>query len=125
VTFLLYIHLIAATVWVGGLIVMAGLVPTIRANTDDRAVIQAVARRFGLISWTALAVLVLTGTSMVVIGFNLSMALTTKIGLVLISASLAAWHTVSASNQPPRTRGVIQAVILVLGLVIVWIAINL
>jgi hypothetical protein len=32
---------------------------------------------------------------------------------------------VSASTQPPRTRGVIQAVILVLGLVIVWIAINL
>jgi uncharacterized membrane protein len=125
VTFLLYVHLIAATVWVGGLIVMAGLVPTIRANTGDRAVIQAVARRFGLISWTALAVLVLTGTSMVVIGFNLSTALTTKIGLVLISASLAAWHTVSASNQTPRTRGVIQAVILVLGLVIVWIAINL
>jgi putative copper export protein len=125
VTFLLYVHLIAATVWVGGLIVMAGLVPTIRANTGDRAVIQAVARRFGLISWTALAVLVLTGTAMVVIGFNLSTALTTKIGLVLISASLAAWHTVSASNQAPRTRGVIQAVILVLGLVIVWIAINL
>lgn len=124
-TVLVYIHLIAATVWVGGLIVMAGLIPAIRATTDDRGVIQAVAKRFGLISWTALGVLVVTGTSMLVIGFNLSMALTTKIGLVLVSAALAAWHTVSASSQTARTRGMIQGAILVLGLVIVWIAINL
>jgi putative copper export protein len=125
VTVLLYVHLIAATVWVGGLIVMAGLVPSIRASTDDRTVIQNVAKRFGLISWTALTVLVLTGMSMVLIGFNLSTALTTKIGLVLVSAVLAAWHTVSASSQTPRTRGLIQAMILVLGLIIVGIAINL
>jgi uncharacterized membrane protein len=103
---------------------MAGLVPTIRSTTDDRTVMQAVAKRFGLISWTALTVLVLTGMSMVLIGFNLSTALTTKIGLVLVSAVLAAWHTVSAS-QSPRTRGLIQAMILVLGLIIVGIAINL
>lgn len=124
-TYLLYIHLVAATVWVGGLIVMAGLVPAVRKATDDRTVIQAIAQRFGVISWTALAVLVVTGITMVMIGFNLSTTLTTKIGLVIVSATLAAWHTVSARHQTPRTRGMIQATILVLALVILGLAINL
>ncbi|MEX1038770.1 MAG: hypothetical protein WDZ96_07950 [Acidimicrobiia bacterium] len=124
-TYLLYIHLVAATVWVGGLILMAGIVPAVRNATDDRTVIQAVAKRFGVISWTALAVLVVTGITMIMIGFNLSTTLTTKIGLVIVSAALAAWHTVSARHQTPRTRGLIQATILVLALVILGLAINL
>ncbi len=40
---------------------MGGLVPAVRKATDDRAVIQAMARRFGVISWIALGVLVVTG----------------------------------------------------------------
>lgn len=124
-TYLLYIHLLAATVWVGGLIVMAGLVPAVRRVTDDRTVLQAMARRFGVISWIALGTLVLTGTTMLLIGFNLSTTLTTKLGLVFASAALAAWHTVSARHQSPRARGIIQATILLLALVIVALAINL
>lgn len=124
-TYLLYIHVLAATVWVGGLIVMASLVPAVRRVTDDRTVLQAMARRFGAISWIALGLLVLTGTTMLLIGFNLSTTLTTKIGLVFASAALAAWHTVSARHQTPRRRGMIQATILLLALVIVALAINL
>ena len=124
-TYLLYIHVLSATVWVGGLIVMAGLVPAVRRVTDDRTVLQAMARRFGAISWIALGILVLSGTTMLLIGFNLSTTLTAKIGLVFASAALAAWHTVSARHQTPRTRGMIQATILLLALVIVALAINL
>ena len=124
-TYLLYIHVVAATVWVGGLIVMAGLVPAVRNVTDDRNVLRAITQRFGVLSWSALGILVITGTAMLLIGFDLTTTLTTKIGLVFVSAALAAWHVVSARHQTPRRRGMIQASILLLALVIVGLAINL
>jgi uncharacterized membrane protein len=124
-TYLLYIHVVAATVWVGGLIVMAGLVPAVRNVTEDRTVIRAIAQRFGVLSWTALGLLMLTGIAMLLIGFDLTTTLTTKIGLVFVAAALAAWHIVSARHQTPRRRGMVQATILLLALVIVGLAINL
>ncbi len=55
----LSIHVIAASVWVGGQLVLAGLVPTIRElGTDAPA---RVARAFGRIAWPALGLTVLTG----------------------------------------------------------------
>ncbi|MFV1960287.1 MAG: hypothetical protein ACC658_00505 [Acidimicrobiia bacterium] len=122
--FIFYVHLLSATVWVGGLIVLGGLVPAVRKATDDRAVIRAMANRFGVMSWTALGLLVLTGTLMV---FDRAWTgtLITKIGLVILSALLAAWHTVAAKDQSPAVRGAIQGVILILALVIVWLAIAL
>ena len=124
-TYLLYIHVVAATVWVGGLIVMAGLVPAVRNVTEDRTVIRAIAQRFGVLSWTALGLLMLTGIAMLLIGLDLTTTLTTKIGLVFVAAALAAWHIVSARHQTPRRRGMVQATILLLALVIVGLAINL
>ena len=56
----LSLHITAATVWVGGQIVLAGLVPTLRREAD-RAVVQAVARRFAVLAWPAFVVLVATG----------------------------------------------------------------
>jgi uncharacterized membrane protein len=124
-TYLLYIHVVAATVWVGGLIVMAALVPAVREVTDDHTVIRAIAQRFGVLSWTARGLLVITGTAMLLIGVDPSTTMTIKIGLVFASAALAAWHMVSARHQTPRKRGMIQASILLLALVIVGLAINL
>jgi len=119
--FIFYIHLLSATVWVGGLVVLAGLVPAVRKTTDDRSVIQAIAKRFGVMSWTALGLLVLTGTSMV---FDRvwTGTLIAKIGLVMLSALLAVWHTMAAREQSPAVRGAIQGVILILALVILWLA---
>ena len=119
--FVFYIHLLSATVWVGGLIVLGGLVPAVRKTTDDRSVIQAIARRFGVMSWTALGLLVLTGTLMV---FDRvwTGTLIAKIGLVMLSALLAVWHTMAAREQSPAVRGAIQGVILILALVILWLA---
>lgn len=122
---LLYLHVIAATIWVGGLIVIGSLVPAVRTATPDRAVLRAMARRFGMVSWAALAVLVVTGPWMVAIGFNWSTTLTWKVSLVVASAILAFWHSVAAKNQTPATRGLIQATLLLLALVIVGLAINI
>ena len=55
----LFIHVLAATVWVGGQIVMVGLVPLARSISADAP--RLLARRFGLLSWPALAILTFTG----------------------------------------------------------------
>lgn len=117
-----YLHLIGATVWVGGLITLGALVPAVRRTTEDREVVRAMARRFGVISWTALGLQVATGLWMAMDRFPWSAALNWKVGLVLVSAMLAAWHTTMARDQSPALRGAIQGAILLLALVIVALA---
>jgi putative copper export protein len=58
-TLRLFLHVLAATVWVGGQLTLAGLVPTLRALGPDAA--RTVARRFNRIAWPAFAVLFVTG----------------------------------------------------------------
>jgi putative copper export protein len=55
----LSLHVLAATVWVGGQFTLAGLVPGLRDLGED--VPRTVARRFNRIAWPAFAVLVATG----------------------------------------------------------------
>ena len=55
----LSLHVLAATVWVGGQLTLAGLVPGLRALGDD--VPRTVARRFNRIAWPAYGVLLATG----------------------------------------------------------------
>lgn len=121
---LLYLHILGAAVWVGGLIVVGALVPVIRDATRGSEVVRAVARRFGVVSWIALAVQVTTG-SLMLFDRVWSTTLTVKIGLVIVSAILAAWHSLFARQQTPAVRGGIQGMILLLALVIVWLAIQL
>lgn len=54
-----FLHVAAATVWVGGQITLAGLVPGLRALAPDAP--RTVARRFNRIAWPAYVVLVVTG----------------------------------------------------------------
>lgn len=58
-TIRLFVHVLAATVWVGGQLTLAGLVPGLRRLSPDAP--RAVARRFNLIAWPAFLVLVVTG----------------------------------------------------------------
>lgn len=55
----LFIHIFSATIWVGGQMTLAGLVPTLRAISDDAP--RKVARRFNQIAWPAFFVLTFTG----------------------------------------------------------------
>src|SRR5436190_6107382 len=55
----LFLHVLAATVWVGGQLTLAGLVPGLRAISPDAP--RTVARRFNRIAWPAFGVLVATG----------------------------------------------------------------
>jgi putative copper export protein len=55
----LFLHVLAATVWVGGQLTLAGLVPVVRRLGPDAT--RAVARQFDRIAWPAFGVLVATG----------------------------------------------------------------
>lgn len=119
---LYYFHVLGAAVWVGGLITLGGLVPAVRRVSEDRGVLRAMARRFAVISWTALGIQMVTGILIALDRFPWSPALNAKVALVLVSAALAAWHTVMARDQSPAVRGAIQGAILLLALVIVALA---
>ena len=58
-TIRVFLHVFAATVWVGGQLTLAGLVPGLRALSPDAP--RVVARRFNRIAWPAFGVLVATG----------------------------------------------------------------
>jgi putative copper export protein len=57
--FRLFLHILGATVWVGGQITLAGLVPVLRTAGVD--VPRSAARQFNRIAWPAFGVLILTG----------------------------------------------------------------
>jgi putative copper export protein len=58
-TIRLFLHVLAATIWVGGQITLAALVPVLRGVGAD--VPKRVAQQFNRIAWPAFAVLVATG----------------------------------------------------------------
>jgi putative copper export protein len=60
-----FIHVLAATVWVGGQLTLAGLVPGLRELGADAP--RTVARRFNRIAWPAFGVLIATGIWNVVV----------------------------------------------------------
>ena len=55
----LFLHVLAATVWVGGQIVLAALVPVLRRFGAE--VPRAAAGKFNQVAWIAFAVLIITG----------------------------------------------------------------
>ena len=94
----LYAHLLAATIWVGGQMTLAGLVPGLRAIAPDAP--RVVARRFNRIAWPAYAVLIATGVWNLVavhVEWSGQYGTTLIVKLVVVAVSgFSAWaHTVS------------------------------
>lgn len=58
-TIRLFLHVLAAAVWVGGQLTLAGLLPALRRLGPDAT--RAIARQFDRIAWPAFAVLIVTG----------------------------------------------------------------
>jgi len=55
----LFLHITAATIWVGGQLVLAALVPALRGISPQAPAIAA--RAFARVAWPAFAVLIVTG----------------------------------------------------------------
>ena len=106
-TLRLSLHVLAATVWVGGQITLAGLVPGLRKLGDD--VPRTVARRFARIAWPAYAVLVLTGIwnlfALPVGDFGTRWQVTLMVKLLVVAAAGIA----AAVHGAARSRGAVAA----------------
>ena len=100
-TIRLFLHVLAATIWVGGQITLAALVPVLRRLGAE--IPRAAARRFNLIAWPAFGVLVLTGIWNIVavrsqITGSYETTLVVKLIVVVISGVTAALHARARST---------------------------
>ena len=100
-TIRLFLHVLAATIWVGGQITLAALVPVLRRLGAE--IPRAAARRFNLIAWPAFGVLVLTGIWNIVaarsqITGGYETTLVVKLIVVAISGITAALHARARST---------------------------
>ncbi len=121
-----WFHLLAAAVWIGGMITVAALVPALRKAGVDREQIQAAARRFGAVAWVALSISVVTGITQVFrLDVDLRAPLAVKLLLVSAAVGLAFLHQEIARNVSPALRGAMEGVLLVLALGILAAAVAL
>lgn len=98
----LFLHLIAASVWVGGQIVLGALVPSLRRAFPESGTV--IARAFARVAWPAFAIVVVTGLwSLAEISVGdtntaYQITLFIKILLVMTSGAAAFVHQVGQSK---------------------------
>jgi putative copper export protein len=101
-TLRLFLHVLAASVWVGGQVALAGVVPTVRKISPEAT--KAVARAFARIAWPAFAVVVLTGiwnlteVRVADTGTTYQVTLFVKLVLVFASGAAAALHSLGRTK---------------------------
>ena len=120
-----WIHLLAAAVWTGGLIVLAFLVTAIRRVTDDREVLRASARAFGVVSWSAMGVALVAGTWLYTEGGLPWSRFALKGTLIATAIVLTFIHQITARRTSPPVRGIIQLAILLVSIGIFGAAVAL
>jgi putative copper export protein len=120
----LTLHVLAATIWVGGQIVLAALTGPLRRTAP--AAIAPAARTFAWVAWPAYAVLVVTGTWLLAAAGDKSDAYQTtmmvKMVFVVLSGVGAALHTFVKN---PALKGLWAAVGLVSALCAVLLGVSI
>ena len=108
----LFLHVLAATVWVGGQLTLAALVPALRRF--DREVTRVAARRFNQVAWVAFAVLIVTGVWNILAVPDGSAAyrttLTVKLAVVAASGITAFCHMRARSRAGMAVFGSLTGV---------------
>ncbi len=108
-----FLHVTAATVWVGGQLTLAGLVPNLRAISPDAP--RTAARRFNQIAWPAFFVLVVTGIWNV-LAINPSWAteygrtVMIKVVVVAIAGVSAFLHSIARTKPALAAFGAMSAI---------------
>ena len=106
-----FLHVLAASVWVGGQLTLAGLVPGLRSLSPDAP--RTVARRFNRIAWPAYGALVATGVWNVVDidptwDSSYGRTLMVKIAIVAMSGLSAFAHTRATSRRALAIGGALS-----------------
>ena len=113
-TWRLTIHLLAASVWVGGQIVLGALVPSLRKVAPEAT--PVVARAFARLAWPAFVVLVGTGIwNLSAVAFSTrstsyQVTLFVKIALAAVSGIAAAVHQIGRTRLALAAGGAFAAV---------------
>ncbi|MEV3926993.1 hypothetical protein [Actinomadura coerulea] len=105
----IFLHVLAATIWVGGQITLGALVPALRGY---EGVTKAAARRFSAIAWPAFAVLVLTGGWNIAagdLGGAAQRTLEVKLVFVVLSGVAAFLHARAESKAGLAVWGALGA----------------
>ncbi|WP_396450154.1 hypothetical protein [Actinomadura sp.] len=106
----LFLHVLAATIWVGGQITLGALVPALRGH---EGVTKLAARRYNMVAWPAFAVLVLTGVWNITagdMGDAAQRTLEVKLVFVLLSGLGAFLHTRAKSTAGLAVWGAVGMV---------------
>lgn len=90
----LFLHVLAATVWVGGQLTMVGLLATVRALSPEAP--RAIARAFNRVAWPAFGLLVVTGVWNL-LEVDISSTSTNRQVTILVHLTLAALSGISAA----------------------------
>jgi putative copper export protein len=119
----LTLHILAATIWVGGMIVLGALAGPLKRAAPEA--LAPAARAFARLGWPAFAVLIATGIWNLMVGSQEGSAyqstLMAKMGLVVLSGLGAGLHTFTKN---PTLKGAWGAVALLgaLGAVLLGVA---
>jgi putative copper export protein len=112
-TLRLFLHVLAAAIWVGGQFALAAVVPTVRSSAPTA--LKPVARAFARLAWPAFGVLVATGVWSLVeidIGDTSSAYQVTvfiKVLVALTAATAVAVHSLSTSKAGLAIGGAVGA----------------
>ena len=124
-TIRLFIHVLAASIWVGGQIVLAGVVPGLRKIGPEAT--KAAANGFAVVAWPAFVIAFMTGIwnllaqdTSASAAYNATLGI--KILLVVVAGASAAQHSRAKNRAVMAATGAIGAiaslVILFLGLLL-------
>jgi putative copper export protein len=112
-TIRLFLHVLAAAVWVGGQIALAGVIPVLRKIAPDAT--RPVARAFARVAWPAFAVVVVTGLwniAEVHVGdtsTEYQITLFVKVLVAILSGMFAAVHAVGRTKVALAVGGALGA----------------
>ncbi len=109
-TIRLFLHVLAATIWVGGQLTLAALVPALRRLGPEAA--RSAARRFNQVAWPAFAVLVITGSWNIIairgqVTGSYRTTLTVKLAVVAVSGVTAWLHSRARSTAGRAVFGAV------------------
>ncbi|MHB8584788.1 MAG: hypothetical protein ACYDDF_02985 [Thermoplasmatota archaeon] len=98
---LVSLHILGASVWLGGQIVLAPLASAVRQTVaEPRATFAAIARRAQPVLWAGFALAAVTGVALVYAGaLTWTGLVLVKVGLALASAFGAAVHVVGSRRR--------------------------
>jgi uncharacterized membrane protein len=114
----LWLHLLGMAFFVGGQMMLGGVVVPVLRRSEDREALLAAARRFGIGTAIAFAVLIVTGVTLASHEHKWSdSTLQVKIGLVALVAILIGVHM-----RRPQSHA-LDGLVFALSVAIVWLGI--